>query len=208
MKITARSSDDGDMIEVVLPILEITARCQVYVAYSGREAIEYAAGWGSVDLLITDVVMKPMDGFTLRHEIENLYPGVKTIFTTGYNLEDYAEFTQGCQVLSKPFDNASLHEAIEREFPLPPPPGPEPEPPASTAPLQPGDMLGDYKIFRLLSEESRGSVYEAVQITMNRPVAMKVLAPHLQQDDAVREAIHFRRAGEGERAASGNPLRV
>ena len=187
--------DDGDMIEVVLPVLTSRSDVEVHVAYSGKEAIDYAAGWGTVDLLITDVVMKPMDGFTLRKEIESLFPGVKTIFTTGYNLEDYSEFTRGCQVLTKPFDAASLLVAIGHDFPLPLPvaelesqplvePGTQPD---TTTALQPGEMLGDYKIVRLLSETSGGSIYEAVQISMHRPVAMKVLAPHLQEDTVVRE---------------------
>jgi len=186
--------DDGDMIEVVLPVLISMPEVEVHVAYGGREAIDYAKGWGSMDLLITDVVMKPMDGFTLRREIEALYPGVRTIFTTGYDLNDYAEFTAGCQVLTKPFDAATLRAAIERDSPpvqveASPEPTGQPEqviPVTAAPPLQPGQMLGDYKIVRLLSEQSWGSVYEAMQMTMNRPVAMKVLAPHLQQNAEVR----------------------
>ncbi len=47
--------------------------------------------------------------------------------------------------------------------------------------------LGNYKIISLLSEGQMGSVYEAVQTSMNRPVALKVLSPEMQQDAATRE---------------------
>ena len=100
--------DDGDMIHVVLPALTSLRDAEVHVAHGGPEALEYATEWGSVDLLITDVVMKPMDGFTLRHEVEKLSPGVKTIFMTGYDLADYADYMTGAQVLTKPFEIAAL----------------------------------------------------------------------------------------------------
>ncbi|MGB8354842.1 MAG: SUMF1/EgtB/PvdO family nonheme iron enzyme [Chthoniobacteraceae bacterium] len=184
--------DDGDMIHAVLAALTSLHDAEVHVAHGGPEALEYAKEWGMVDLLITDVVMKPMDGFTLRHEIEKLSPGVKTIFMTGYDLAEYADYTVGAQVLAKPFETAFLRTAVEFFFPPQQgveephaPVGPEPEA-AGVPALQPGEMLGDYKIVSLLSEKPQGSVYEAVQVTMNRLVAMRVLSPHLQQDAEVR----------------------
>src|SRR5205814_1116873 len=44
-----------------------------------------------------------------------------------------------------------------------------------------GKTLGTYKIVRKLGDGKWGSVYEAVQISMGRSVAMKILAPHLQE---------------------------
>jgi len=194
--------DDGDMIHVVLPSLTSLLDAEVHVAHGGPEALEYAREWGSVDLLITDVVMKPMDGFTLRYEVEKLSPAVKTIFMTGYDLADYADYIAGAQIISKPFEISSLRALVEHYFPLQPAaaesnvqvePGSGPsvsaEPGvalAGVAALQPGEMLGDYKIVSLLSEKRWGSVYEAVQTTMHRPVAMKVLSPDLQQDPSIR----------------------
>jgi formylglycine-generating enzyme required for sulfatase activity len=162
-----------------------------------------------------------MNGFTLRNKLENRLPGIRTIFLSGYSLEEYAEYTNGSPVLVKPFEAASLRDLVAREMasspeppagstppaapvadtlPKPPPQpvdnppaaaSPPPEPAAPEAPLRGaalvGRTLGNCKILSLLGEGKTGSVYEAVQTSMNRPVALKVLSPELQQDDATRE---------------------
>jgi CheY-like chemotaxis protein len=101
---------------------------EVRVGTSGERALENAAAMGGVDLLITDVVMEPVDGFTLRSQVQRHYPAARTILISGYDLSEYAEQTQGCQVLAKPIDPQELLAAIEREFAAPPEPEPAPAP--------------------------------------------------------------------------------
>ncbi len=114
--------DDTGVIQALLAILKSVPDSEMRVGTSGERALENAAALGGVDLLITDVVMEPMDGFTLRDEVQRRYPGVRTILISGYDLTEYAEQTRNDQVLGKPIDAETLLAAIEREFAAPPEP--------------------------------------------------------------------------------------
>ncbi len=48
--------------------------------------------------------------------------------------------------------------------------------------LQPGEILAGYRIERLLGQGGMGAVYVATQVSLNRQVALKVLAPRFAQD--------------------------
>jgi formylglycine-generating enzyme required for sulfatase activity/CheY-like chemotaxis protein len=118
--------DDTAIIQYLLASLKTLPGHEVRVATNGQKALENAAALGGVDLLITDVVMEPMDGFTLRDHMVAQYPGVRTIFISGYDLSDYPEQTANHQLLTKPFEAEELLAAIAREMlavqPAPPPP--------------------------------------------------------------------------------------
>src|SRR5262245_40791241 len=53
--------------------------------------------------------------------------------------------------------------------------------------LQPGQMLGQYKIVERLGAGGMGHVYKAVHQAMDRLVALKVIAPHLVKDNNARK---------------------
>lgn len=108
--------DDTGVIQSLLAILRAQPDYEVRAATHGEKALENAAALGGIDLLITDVVMQPMDGFALREEMKRRYPQVRTIFISGYDLTDYQEQTHGSQVLAKPIEPVVLLESIEREF--------------------------------------------------------------------------------------------
>src|SRR4051812_45125995 len=50
--------------------------------------------------------------------------------------------------------------------------------------LEPDDEIGGYRIEALLGRGGMGLVYRACQLTLDRPVALKLLAPHLAGDAA------------------------
>ena len=57
----------------------------VIEAGHGAEAMELLAGHaGTIDLLLTDVVMPGMNGRELASRVLNTHPGVKVLFTSGY----------------------------------------------------------------------------------------------------------------------------
>jgi formylglycine-generating enzyme required for sulfatase activity/CheY-like chemotaxis protein len=124
--------DDAGVVQALLAILQGLPGHEVRSAATGEEALAAAAELGGVDLLITDVVMEPMDGFTLRDHLITLYPAVRTILISGYDLSDYPEQTKHHQLLAKPIDAETLRTAVAKE--LPPAPAPVPEPPAAPAP--------------------------------------------------------------------------
>lgn len=60
-----------------------------------------------------------------------------------------------------------------------------------TAPLKPGDILGQYKILRELGHGAMAYVYLAEETSVGRQVAMKVLSPQYLQDQAfITRFIH------------------
>ena len=66
--------DDTAILQALLPVLRARPGDEVRGAVSGEKALENAAAMGGVDVLITDVAMKPMNGFALRTEMEARYP--------------------------------------------------------------------------------------------------------------------------------------
>src|SRR5436190_10229821 len=108
--------DDAALAQALLAALKNLPGHDIRAATDGDQALETATAMGGVDLLITDVVMNPMDGFTLRDQVVTRYPAVSTILITGYDLSDYPEQTKYHQTLQKPFDAAALLKAVEREL--------------------------------------------------------------------------------------------
>jgi formylglycine-generating enzyme required for sulfatase activity/CheY-like chemotaxis protein len=119
--------DDAEIVQSLLALLEKLPGHEIRGATTGGQALQGALALGGIDLLITDVVMEPMDGFTLRDQVAARFPGARTIFISGYDLSDYTAQTAGHQVLMKPIERAELIAAIARET-LPAAPEPEAAP--------------------------------------------------------------------------------
>ncbi len=126
--------DDTAVVQALLAILKTLPGHEVRVATTGAKALENAATMGGVDLLITDVVMDPMDGFTLRDSMVSQYPDVRTILISGYDLSDYPEQTKHHQLLQKPVETEVLFAAIAKEMAIIP--QAEPARPARAIPVQ------------------------------------------------------------------------
>ena len=104
--------DDAAVLQVLQAALQRNPALNVAVALNGPTALQVAETLGSVDVLITDVVMEPIDGFTLRNQIVEKYPSCKVIFISGYDLSDYAAYTEGCDVLTKPVEGEVLLNTV------------------------------------------------------------------------------------------------
>jgi formylglycine-generating enzyme required for sulfatase activity/CheY-like chemotaxis protein len=105
--------DESASLQILLQVLRKLPEADVRPATSSQKAVEHAVDMGGVDLLVTDVVMSPTDGFSLRDEIRERYPAAKVIFVSGYDLSDYSEQIGGDMVLMKPLTPAALTQAVE-----------------------------------------------------------------------------------------------
>lgn len=253
--------EDPSVIRALMPVLKAIPGYDLRVAINGEKALENAQAWGTVDVLVTEVVMEPMNGFTLRNKLENRIPGIRTILMSSYDLTPFADQTEGYLTIGKPVDTQILLAAIAGKItppkPMPAPPQSEPEqepapesevvapvpvdepeesavtepeagaesvpenvepaPPEPTAAAVPavarpvavaqptaipraavaaipaspatgdgmeliGHTIGNYRVVRKIGDGSLGPTFEAIQLSMNRPVALKILSSRLQGD--------------------------
>jgi CheY-like chemotaxis protein len=90
-----------------------------YVVHSfagGPEALSWASAWtGSIDLLVTDVVMPEMNGRALARHLRAARPGVRILYVSGYTDEVVGQsetIEDGAVFLGKPFTRRSLALAV------------------------------------------------------------------------------------------------
>ncbi|SRR5579883_299047 len=87
------------------------------VAASPQEAIELCSQKGSeIRLMLTDVVMKGMNGMELRDRISALNPSIKVLFMSGYAsnvIVQHGILKKGLHFIQKPFAPDDLARRIE-----------------------------------------------------------------------------------------------
>ena len=107
--------DDAVVRRLVQRTLE-RAGYRVLVAESGAEAVELASVHaGSLDAMISDVVMPGMSGPEVRDAIEALAPGLPVLFMSGYSAEEISEqgvLRPATVLLEKPFTADALQAAL------------------------------------------------------------------------------------------------
>lgn len=86
------------------------------VATTSDEAIAWVNANGGVDVLVTDVILQPADGFALRETLLPHFPAMKTVFISGHDLSAYASRMEGCPLLTKPILGDDLDNAIRKLF--------------------------------------------------------------------------------------------
>jgi len=108
-------AEDEDAVRELASRFLKAAGYTVLSARSGAEALESAKRWSKpIHLLLTDMVMAYMRGPDLAALLRRLYPGVKTVYMSGY--QDYGAkdggFEKGCLYLQKPFSRDTLLDVI------------------------------------------------------------------------------------------------
>lgn len=103
--------DEAQVLAALRELLESAGSCEVRTASTGGEALEASRAWGGPDVLVTDVVMEPMDGFTLRETLMLEFPNMRTVFVSGYDLSGYGDRLAGAAVVAKPADAERLAAA-------------------------------------------------------------------------------------------------
>ncbi|HXY41915.1 MAG TPA: PAS domain S-box protein, partial [Vicinamibacteria bacterium] len=90
--------------------------CRVVPASSGAEAVELCRRDDTrIDVVLTDVVMPGMSGIELRDWLQEVRPGIRILFTSGYTANVIAHhgiLDKGVHFIPKPFGVAELARAL------------------------------------------------------------------------------------------------
>jgi two-component system NtrC family sensor kinase len=109
--------EDDAAVAAVLSELLQQRGFEVTIATSALEALERLESGAPTDLMLTDVVMTGhLNGLQLARTVRSRYPRVAVLVMTGYAAEIARIASEGFTVLTKPFDVATLSEAIARKI--------------------------------------------------------------------------------------------
>lgn len=104
--------DDEPMLAKISREILLSLGYRVIIATSPRDAIQMMLDFkGTVDLLITDVVMPEMNGQELYHALQKLQPNLNVLYMSGYTLHIMAEqgiTSEENSFLKKPFSRNEL----------------------------------------------------------------------------------------------------
>ncbi len=82
--------DEPEVLDMIATFLEFKKGYTVFTATNGAMALEFLEKQ-DVDLVISDINMPVMKGFTLLSKIKAKYPSIRRILMTAYNVEEYFE---------------------------------------------------------------------------------------------------------------------
>jgi len=109
--------DEASLRDIAKELLEASGYT-VVAAASGAEALALAEhpATGSIQLLLTDVVMPGMSGPTLAQKIRARWPGVNVLYMSGYSheaVQKHGLLEGGTRILAKPFSRNTLVRSVE-----------------------------------------------------------------------------------------------
>ena len=89
----------------------------VISACHGKDGLELARAYGDgpIELVVTDVVMPHMDGPTMSKAVKGIFPGIKTLFTSGYTEDAVIRkgaFDSDTAFLAKPYTPIALARKV------------------------------------------------------------------------------------------------
>jgi CheY-like chemotaxis protein len=94
----------------------------VLEASCGQEALQAATVAGTIDLLLTDVVMPDMSGRAVAEHLSRDRPGLRILYMSGYTddvLETHGALGEGVVFLQKPFTARDLLHSVQRSLDSP-----------------------------------------------------------------------------------------
>lgn len=107
--------DDAPVRELLLRVLQDAGHL-VVGATSGQDAIDLAAQHAELDLLITDLVMRGMNGIELAHKLREDRPDLAVLFTSSYRPEQVSrsETPLDAEFIEKPWVPTEMVERVAR----------------------------------------------------------------------------------------------
>lgn len=102
--------DDESIVRRVAQQLLSTEGFRVFEAQDGSEALEVIEYVGSVDLVITDIIMPRMDGASFVQELLHIRPSQRVLYMSAHPAEVLVKHHAGLDFpfLAKPFTRSEL----------------------------------------------------------------------------------------------------
>lgn len=119
--------EDDELVRVLFQAILGENGYKVLSASRPDEALELAAAnAGTIDVLITDVVMPQMSGPELVERLEAVSPGMKVVLLSGYTAESLRNrgLHVGSVFIQKPFDDITLLQTVRSLLATAPPSAP------------------------------------------------------------------------------------
>ena len=142
------------------------------------EAIREIEAAGGCDLLLTEVYLPPLSGFTLRDALRDRWPEMKTVFISSRPIAGYAGLLKDSPFLPLPLEAEALRHCLQTLFPPT-----EPEPVQRPADLA-GTVFGKFHVREKLAEQEGVQIYRARKIEDARQVMLHVWNPQQPGDNA------------------------
>jgi two-component system cell cycle sensor histidine kinase/response regulator CckA len=113
------AEDEDDVREVARQFLE-SGGYKVLEAHDGAHALKLVAGYGgTIDLLVTDMVMPGMTGVELAKKLQKLRAGLQIVYMSGYSEHAASEAVNAdaaVGLLTKPFSRSTLLRAVRESL--------------------------------------------------------------------------------------------
>jgi CheY-like chemotaxis protein len=108
--------DDDPSIRLFVAQLLRDQGYYVYESGSGQGALDLVARGIEIEVLVTDVRMPDMSGFTLASRVAETHGSIKVLYTTAFTLKPAETRLQrpGSEILKKPFQPTQLAAAVKR----------------------------------------------------------------------------------------------
>ncbi len=118
---TVLLAEDQPSIRTVLREFLESEGYRVLEAQNGNEALEIAKHYtGSIDVLVTDVIMPQLRGIELAKRLTEIYPGLCVILMSGYSEDALVEnrllSERNMTLIQKPFDPEELAQKIRESL--------------------------------------------------------------------------------------------
>ena len=133
------------------------------LAFHSDEAIREIEAAGGCDLLVLDVFLSPLGGFTLRDILRDRYPEMKTLFVSSRDISAYAGLFQGAPFLPLPLETNALRSCLESLFPSP------------AAVDLTGTIFGHFHVREKLDEREGVEIFRARKTHSGHQVMLHVL---------------------------------
>lgn len=148
--------------------------------------VEAASAWiakaDALDILVTEAIFPTQEtGFAVRDAARARFPQLRVLFTTRYDLTGFeAQIGDALVLKDAPYTPEKLLDRVRSLLTLPV------ESDAPPPVMPPGTVLGNYQVLERLYIEKEAETYRALQVTVQRPVALVLLKPeHLKRPEIV-----------------------